>query len=552
MKVLVTGAKGFVGKNLVAQLQNIKDGKARCYGDLAIEAIYEYDIDSTAEELDAYCRDCDFVFNLAGVNRPQNQEEFMQGNFGFASTLLDTLKKHGNRCPVMISSSIQATLAGRFGTSEYGKSKKAGEELMFEYSKETGAKVLVYRFPNLFGKWCRPNYNSAVATFCNNIANDLPIQVNDRSVEMELLYVDDLVDEMIAALKGEEHHCDYVGLTPVPSPKGNGGSFAQENGVHTADPTIYNVLKEHAEENRKNPTEAEEILWNALKNNGIGYKFRRQHIIKNYIVDFFCNELLMTIEVDGGYHFTLEQREADAIRTRELAELGYAELRFTNEDVLNNLDGVIEQIKATAVIRTSTLQGGLEGGQIGAYCYCPTTHKTTLGEIVDLIYGFAEQPKTLIVPEIPYNSFAKKLYSTYLSYLPKEKVAFPLKMNIDDRGSFTELLKSKNVGQVSINISKPGITKGQHWHNSKWEFFIVVSGHGLIQMRPINSAQSSELETQGILEFEVSGDKIEAIHMLPGYTHNIINLSQTENLVTVMWANEEFDAGKPDTYFEVV
>ena len=407
MKVLVTGAKGFVGKNLVAQLKNIKDGKARCYGDLAIEAIYEYDIDSTAEELDAYCKDCDFVFNLAGVNCPQNQEEFMQGNFGFASTLLDTLKKHGNRCPVMISSSIQATLAGRFGTSEYGQSKKAGEELMFEYSKETGAKVLVYRFPNLFGKWCRPNYNSAVATFCNNIANGLPIQVNDRSVEMELLYVDDLVDEMIEALKGNAHRCEFEGVETVPT----------EN---------------------------------------------------------------------------------------------------------------------------------------GRYCFVPTTHKTTLGEIVDLIYGFAEQPKTLIVPEIPYNSFAKKLYSTYLSYLPKEKVAFPLKMNIDDRGSFTELLKSKNVGQVSINISKPGITKGQHWHNSKWEFFIVVSGHGLIQMRPINSAQSSELEAQGILEFEVSGDKIEAIHMLPGYTHNIINLSQTENLVTVMWANEEFDASKPDTYFDPV
>ena len=421
MKVLITGAKGFVGKNLVAQLKNIKDGKAKQYGfvtkeeadsrqltaDSYIEEVYEYDIDSTAEELDAYCKDCDFVFNLAGVNRPQNQEEFMQGNFGFASLLLDTLKKHNNTCPVMISSSIQATLAGRFGTSEYGKSKKAGEELMFEYSKETGAKVLVYRFPNLFGKWCRPNYNSAVATFCNNIANGLPIQVNDRSVEMELLYIDDLVDEMIGALKGNAHRCEFDGVETVP-----------------------------------------------------------------------------------------------------------------NEN--------------------------------GRYCFVPTTHKTTLGEIVDLIYGFAEQPKTLIVPEIPYNSFAKKLYSTYLSYLPKEKVSFPLKMNIDDRGSFTELLKSKNVGQVSINISKPGITKGQHWHNSKWEFFIVVAGHGLIQMRPIDSAQSSELEAQGILEFEVSGDKIEAIHMLPGYTHNIINLSETENLVTVMWANEEFDASKPDTYFEKV
>lgn len=399
MKVLVTGAKGFVGKNLVAQLQNIKDGKARCYGDLAIDAVYEYDVDSSAEELDAYCKDCDFVFNLAGVNRPQNQEEFMQGNFGFASTLLDTLKKHGNKCPVMISSSIQATLAGRFGTSEYGKSKKAGEELMFEYSKEIGAKVLVYRFPNLFGKWCRPNYNSAVATFCNNIANDLPIQVNDRSTELELLYIDDLVDEMIAALKGEEHHCEF--------------------------------------------------------------------------------------------------------------------------------DGVETVLKAD-----------------GLYCAAPITHKVALGEIVDLLDSFKTQPQSLVIPEIPYNSFAKKLYSTYLSYLPKEKVAFPLKMNIDDRGCFTELLKSKNVGQVSINISKPGITKGQHWHNSKWEFFIVVSGHGLIQERKIG--------TDEVIEFEVSGDKIEAIHMLPGYTHNIINLSQTENLVTVMWANEEFDAAKPDTYFEVV
>lgn len=399
MKILVTGAKGFVGKNLVAQLKNIKDGKARCYGDITIDAIYEYDIDNTIEELDAYCRDCDFVFNLAGVNRPQNQEEFMQGNFGFASTLLDTLKKYKNNCPVMISSSIQATLAGRFGTSEYGKSKKAGEELMFQYSEETAAKVLVYRFPNLFGKWCRPNYNSAVATFCNNIANDLPIQVNDRSTELELLYIDDLVEEMIAALKGEEHHCEFDGV--------------------------------------------------------------------------------------------------DTILTEN-----------------------------------------------GKYCAAPITHKVTLGEIVDLLESFKSQPQTLIVPEISYNSFAKKLYSTYLSYLPKEKVAFPLKMNVDDRGSFTELLKSVNVGQVSINISKPGITKGQHWHNTKWEFFIVVSGHGLIQERKIDSDE--------IIEFEVSGDKIEAIHMLPGYTHNIINLSETENLVTVMWANEAFDPNRPDTYFEVV
>jgi len=399
MKILVTGARGFVGKNLCAQLKNIKDGKAKCYGDLTVSEVCEYDIDSTAEDLDRYCRDCDFVFNLAGVNRPQNQEEFMQGNFGFASLLLDTLRKHGNTCPVMISSSIQATLAGRFGTSEYGKSKKAGEELMFEYGKETGAPVLVYRFPNLFGKWCRPNYNSAVATFCNNIANDLPIQVNDPSVEMELLYIDDLVDEMIAALKGKAHRCEFEGVETVP--------------------------------------------------------------VEN-----------------------------------------------------------------------------------GRYCCCPVTHKITLGEIVDLIYSFADQPKTLTIPEIPEGSFAKKLYSTYLSYLPKEKVAFPLKMNIDDRGSFTELVHTLNCGQVSINISKPGITKGQHWHNTKWEFFIVVSGHGLIRQRRIGSDE--------ILDFEVSGDKIEAVHMLPGYTHNIINLSDTENLVTVMYCNEIFNPDRPDTYFEPV
>lgn len=407
MKILVTGANGFVGKNLVAQLKNIQEGKAKCYGDLSVTEIYEYDIDSTQEELDAYCRDCDFVFNLAGVNRPQNQDEFMQGNFGFASTLLETLKKYNNTCPVMISSSIQATLAGRFGTSEYGKSKKAGEELMFRYGEETDAKVLVFRFPNLFGKWCRPNYNSAVATFCHNIAHDLPIQVNDRSVEMELLYIDDLVDEMMAALKGQEHRCDYDGMDVIP----------------------------------------------------------------------YCNS------------------------------------------------------------------GQGEGGG-GRYCYCPITHKVTLGEIVDLIYNFAEQPVTQMIPEIPYNSFAKKLYSTYLSYLPKEKVSFPLKMNIDARGSFTELLRSEKCGQVSINISKPGITKGQHWHNTKWEFFIVVAGHGLIQERKIGSDE--------VIEFEVSGDKIEAIHMLPGYTHNIINLSDTDNLVTVMWANESFDSNKPDTYFEPV
>lgn len=399
MKVLVTGAKGFVGRNLCAQLNNILTGKAKCYGDLTIEAVYEYDIDSTLEQLDAYCADCDFVFNLAGVNRPQNQEEFMQGNFGFASTLLDMLKKHHNNCPVMISSSIQATLAGRFGTSEYGKSKKAGEELMFQYGDETGSKVLVYRFPNLFGKWCRPNYNSAVATFCNNIANDLSITVNDQAVELELLYIDDLVEEMIAALKGEEHRCEF-------------------DGVET-------VLTEN-----------------------------------------------------------------------------------------------------------------------GRYCAAPVTHKVTLGEIVDLLEQFKNQPATQVIPEIPANSFAKKLWSTYLSYLPKEKVSFPLKMNVDPRGSFTELLRSKNCGQVSINISKPGITKGQHWHNTKWEFFIVVAGHGLIQERKVG--------TDEVIEFEVSGDKIEAVHMLPGYTHNIINLSDTEDLVTVMWANESFDPNHPDTYFDPV
>lgn len=399
MKVLVTGAKGFVGRNLCAQLNNILTGKAKCYGDLTIDAVYEYDIDSTLEQLDAYCADCDFVFNLAGVNRPQNQEEFMQGNFGFASTLLDTLKKHHNNCPVMISSSIQATLAGRFGTSEYGKSKKAGEELMFQYGDETGSKVLVYRFPNLFGKWCRPNYNSAVATFCNNIANDLPITVNDPAVELELLYIDDLVEEMIAALKGEEHRCEF-------------------DGVET-------VLTEN-----------------------------------------------------------------------------------------------------------------------GRYCAAPVTHKVTLGEIVDLLEQFKNQFVTQVIPEIPAGSFAKKLWSTYLSYLPKEKVSFPLKMNVDPRGSFTELLRSKNCGQVSINISKPGITKGQHWHNTKWEFFIVVAGHGLIQERKVG--------TDEVIEFEVSGDKIEAVHMLPGYTHNIINLSDTEDLITVMWANESFDPNRPDTYFDPV
>jgi len=426
MRILVTGAKGFVGKNLCAQLNNIKDGKARCYGDVTVEAVYEYDLDSTTEQLDEYCKNANFVFNLAGVNRPQNQEEFMQGNFGFASTLLDTLKKHGNTCPVMLSSSQQASLTGRFGNSEYGRSKKAGEDLFLDYERDflrsadnaDGAdnanlrnqnksaqsaglvpRVLIYRFPNLFGKWCRPNYNSAVATFCNAFANDLPYTVNDPSVELELLYIDDLVDEMIACLKGEEHHCEFDGL-----------------------------------------------------------------------------------------------------------------------DVLPQTDG--------------------------KYCYVPTTHKATLGEIVELLKSFADQPKTLMIPEIPENSFAKKLYSTYLSYLPKEKVAFPLKMNVDDRGSFTELVHTLNAGQVSINISKPGITKGQHWHNTKWEFFIVVAGHGLIQER--------KLGTDEVIEFEVSGDNIQCVHMLPGYTHNIINLSDTENLVTVMYCNEIFNPNKPDTFFEKV
>lgn len=399
MKILVTGAQGFVGKSLCAQLKNIRDGKARCYDELAIEEVMEYDIDSTPEQLNEYCSKADFVFNLAGVNRPKDQSEFMAGNFGFASTLLGALRKHGNCCPVMLSSSIQATLIGRYGESDYGKSKLAGEELFFRYGEETGAKVLVYRFPNLFGKWCRPNYNSAVATFCHNIANDLPITVNDRSTVLELLYIDDLVEEMIAALTGNEHRCEFDGLKTV------------------------------------------------LKSEG-------------------------------------------------------------------------------------------------RYCAVPVSHRATLGEIVDLLQSFHSQPQTLLIPQIPTGSFAKKLYSTYLSYLPKEKTAFPLKMNIDQRGSFTELLKTTDCGQVSVNISKPGITKGQHWHNSKWEFFIVVAGHGLIQQRKIG--------TDEMMEFEVSGEKIEAVHMLPGYTHNIINLSDTENLVTVMWANEPFDPNRPDTYYEEV
>lgn len=398
MNILVTGAKGFVGRNLVENLKNIRDGKDKTKN-FVVSDIYEYDIDSTVEELDIFCSKADFVFNLAGVNRPKDNSEFMAGNFGFASTLLETLKKHNNKAPVMISSSIQATLIGRYGESDYGKSKLAGEELFFEYGNENNVKVLVYRFPNLFGKWCRPNYNSAVATFCNNIANDLPIQVNDPSTELELLYIDDLVDEMMLALDNKEHHCEYDGLLPVEK-------------------------------------------------------------------------------------------------------------------------------------------------QDGKYCFCPITHKETLGNIVDLLNSFKNQTTTLLMPEIPSNFFAKKLYSTYLSYLPKEKVIFPLKMNCDDRGSFTELLKTEKCGQFSVNISKPGITKGQHWHNTKWEFFIVVSGHGLIQERKIGSDE--------VIEFEVSGDNIQAIHMLPGYTHNIINLSETENLVTVMWANEQFDSNHPDTFFEKV
>ena len=407
MKILVTGAKGFVGKNLCCQLNNIKEGKARCYGDLQVDEVFEYDIDSTPEQLDSWCGECDFVFNLAGVNRPKDNDEFMKGNYGFASTLLDTLKKHHNTCPVMLSSSQQASLTGRFGNSEYGRSKKAGEDLFLEYGKETGAKVLVYRFPNLYGKWCRPNYNSAIATFCNNIANDLPIQVNDRSVQMEVLYIDDLVEEMICALKSQEHHCEFEGLDVLPSAEGR-------------------------------------------------------------------------------------------------------------------------------------------------YCYCPVTHKTTLGEIVDTIYECAravrsvpdssEGPSTAL--EMPQDGLRYRLMSTFLSYLPKEKAIFDLKMNVDPRGSFTELVHTLNCGQVSINISKPGITKGQHWHNSKWEQFIVVSGHGLIQMRKEGSDE--------VIEYEVSGDRIQSVIMLPGYTHNIINLSQTEDLVTVMYCNEVFNPERPDTYFDKV
>lgn len=399
MKILVTGAKGFVGRNLCEELKNIRDGKARHYGELAVDTVYEYDIDSTQEELEYYCEQADFVFNLAGVNRPKDEREFMEGNFGFASTLLDLLQRYGNRCPVMLSSSIQASLAGRYANSEYGKSKQAGEELFFSYGREHGVEVLVYRFPNLFGKWCRPNYNSVVATFCYNTAHDLPIQVNDRSTELEMLYIDDLVAEMIEAMVGRAHHCNYRGIEPQPASD-------------------------------------------------------------------------------------------------------------------------------------------------GAYCYCPITHRVTLGEIVDLLDEFVKLPKTLMVPELPEGSFAKKLFSTYLSYLPKEKTIYDLKMNEDHRGSFTELLHTMSCGQVSINISKPGITKGEHWHHSKWELFIVVKGHALIQERKIGSDE--------VIEFEVSGDRIKAVYMLPGYTHNIINLSATEELVTVMWANELFNPSLPDTFAEKV
>ena len=399
MKILVTGAKGFVGKNLCAELKNIRDGKSRRWGDLKIDAVFEYDVDSDPASLGEFCAQADFVFNLAGVNRPKEQSEFMAGNFGFASTLLDTLKARGNACPVMLSSSIQATLIGRYGESDYGKSKLAGEELFFAYARETGAKVLVYRFPNLFGKWCRPNYNSAVATFCSNIANDLPITVNDPATELELLYIDDLVEEMIGALSGREHRCEFDGL------------------------------------------------------------------------------------------------------------------------------------------KTALMPGG-------RWCAVPVTHRATLGEIVALLERFRAFPRTIAMPEIPEGSFAKKLYSTYLSYLPAGKVAFPLKMNVDDRGSFTELMRTRECGQFSVHVSRPGVVKGRHWHHTKWEFFIVVSGRALIRERKIG--------TDEVMEFEVSGEKIQAVHMLPGFTHEIVNLSDTENLVTVMWANEAFDPARPDTFFEPV
>lgn len=398
MKILVTGAKGFVGRNLCAQLNNIREGKLRgC--PVHIDEVFEYDIDATPADLDRYCRDADFVFNLAGVNRPENPDDFRKGNFGFASRLLDTLRRHGNTCPVMLSSSIQASLTGRYAGHPYGESKKAGEELFFAYGRETGAKVLVYRFPNLFGKWCRPNYNSAVATFCNNMARGLPIQVSDPKVELELLYIDDLVDEMLLALQGREHHCEFDGVEAVP-----------------------------------------------------------------------------------------------------------------RED--------------------------------GRYCAAPIVHKATLGEIVDLLHRFADQPRTLVVPEMPEGSFVRKLYSTYLSYLPADKAVFDLRMNVDSRGSFTELVKTTGCGQVSVNISKPGITKGEHWHNSKWEQFIVVKGHGLIQMRKEGTGE--------VIEYEVSGDRLQSVVMLPGYTHNIINLSDIEDLVTVMYCNEGFNPDRPDTYSDPV
>ena len=396
MNILVTGAKGFVGKNLVQTLKTIQDGRNKTH-DLSIGEIFEYDLDTDPALLEGFCEKADFVFNLAGVNRPKDQAEFMAGNFGFASTLLDTLKRKGNTCPVMLSSSIQASLIGRYGQSDYGRSKLAGEELFFAYGEETGAQVLVYRFSNLFGKWCRPNYNSVVATWCHNIANDLPIQINDPAAQLELTYIDDLVEELLLALEGKAHRCDYEGLTAVAGSR---------------------------------------------------------------------------------------------------------------------------------------------------YCRVPVSHQVSLGRIAELLQQFRQQPESLLMPEIPMDSFEKKLYSTYLSYLPKEKVAFPLKMNVDARGSFTELLKTPGCGQFSVNISKPGITKGQHWHHSKWEFFMVVAGRGLIQLRCLDGGE--------ILEFPVSGEKIEAVHMLPGYTHNIINLSETEDLVTVMWANEAFDPGRPDTYFEPV
>ena len=398
MNILVTGAKGFVGKNLCMALKNVRDGKDRTREGVTVENIYEYDLDNSLEELNEFCGKADFVFNLAGVNRPENKEDFIKGNCGFTDRLLSALIENNNKCPIMLSSSLQASLVGRYD-NEYGRSKNKAEEIMLEYSEKTGAKVMIYRFPNLFGKWCRPNYNSAVATFCNNIANDIPINVNDESTELILLYIDDLIDEMFSALRSKEHRCDFDGLNVLP-----------------------------------------------------------------------------------------------------------------NDD--------------------------------GMFCYCPITHTVTLGKIVDCLYKFKSQSESLIIPEIPNGSFEKKLYSTFVSYLPKDKVKFPLKMNCDDRGSFTELLKTENCGQFSINISKPGITKGQHWHNSKWEFFIVVAGKALIQERKIGSDE--------ILNFYVSGEKIEAVHMLPGYTHNIINLSETEDLVTVMWANEMFEPNKPDTFFEIV